>query len=150
VRTLADPKMECAAPARPGSIRRRTGSPARGRTGLKPGGEEGTYFQNFEVTTGVEVGEPCGIEVGGKRYSARRRLPAGRILQQRHLTAPVVFAGYGITAPGYDYDDYKGWMRTTRSCWCSPTSRGDGLHQPLRGQHQYAAPELRTKAIQRP
>ena len=24
------------------------------------------------------------------------------------LRAPVVFAGYGITAPGYDYDDYAG------------------------------------------
>src|SRR5439155_19119352 len=31
------------------------------RLGLKPGGEEGGYFQPFEVTTGVEVGESCAL-----------------------------------------------------------------------------------------
>ena len=34
--------------------------------GLRPGGDDGTWYQPFEVTTGVAVGEPCEIVVGDK------------------------------------------------------------------------------------
>jgi len=31
--------------------------------------------------------------------------------------APVVFVGYGITAPEYGWDDYKTWTFAARSWW---------------------------------
>src|SRR5262249_39884171 len=64
------------------------------------------------------------------------------------VTAPVVFAGYGITAPGYDYDDYAGidvhdklvLVMTNEPGEMDSTSRFDGsVNTP------YA--DLRTKAI---
>ncbi|MGH7730539.1 MAG: M28 family peptidase, partial [Candidatus Eiseniibacteriota bacterium] len=76
--------------------------------GLRPGGDDGTYFQRFEVTTGVEVGEPCAIAVGAKRFPAGDDFQPLGFSSNGTLTAPVVFAGYGITAPGFDYDDYAG------------------------------------------
>ena len=76
--------------------------------GLKPGGDDGTYFQRFEVTTGVAVGEPCAIAVGEKRFPVGDHFQPLGFSNNGTLTAPVVFAGYGITAPGFDYDDYAG------------------------------------------
>src|SRR5439155_825544 len=48
------------------------------RLGLKPGGEEGGYFQPFDGTTGVEAGKPCAfgaLVVNGPRYHAGEPLP---------------------------------------------------------------------------
>src|SRR5436309_15397928 len=79
--------------------------------GLEPGGERASpfpddYFQPLEVTTGVEVGEPCAIEVRGRRFPAGDDFQPLGFSTNGVLVAPVVFAGYGITAPGSDYDDY--------------------------------------------
>ncbi len=76
--------------------------------GLKPAGEKGTWFQPMEVTTGVEVSTPCAIAVGGRRWDAGDAFQPLGFSTNGTLTAPVVFAGYGITAPGFDYDDYAG------------------------------------------
>jgi hypothetical protein len=76
--------------------------------GLVPAGEEGGWFQWIEVTTGVAVGEPCAIEIGSRRWEAGEHFQPIGFSTNGTLGAPVVFAGYGITAPGYDYDDYQG------------------------------------------
>ena len=76
--------------------------------GLRPGGEDGTYFQPFEVTTGVEVGEPCAVTAGGRGFPVGEAFQPLGFSSNGTLRASVVFAGYGITAPGYDYDDYAG------------------------------------------
>ncbi len=108
VRTLADPKWEGRGIGTAGIDSAANWIAGRFRVfGLQPAGDEG-YFQKFEVTTGVKVGDPCAIVAGGTTY------PVGDLFQplgfstNGTLTAPVVFVGYGITAPGYDYDDYAG------------------------------------------
>ena len=78
------------------------------RIGLLPGGDDGSYFQRFEVTTGVAVEEPCAIEVAGERFPVGTDFQPIGFSTNARLAAKVVFAGYGITAPGYDYDDYAG------------------------------------------
>ncbi|OGF17655.1 MAG: hypothetical protein A2W00_05155 [Candidatus Eisenbacteria bacterium RBG_16_71_46] len=78
------------------------------RLGLRPGGDGGAWFQSLEITTGVEVGEPCAIEAAGMRYPLGDDFQPIGFSTNGTLRAPVVFAGYGITAPGYDYDDYAG------------------------------------------
>jgi Zn-dependent M28 family amino/carboxypeptidase len=116
--------------------------------GLQPGGDDGTFFQKFDVTTGVEVGEPCAIEIGGRRFPLGDDFQPVGFSTNGTLRAPVVFAGYGITAPGYDYDDYAGidvhdklvLVLSNEPGEMDSTSRFDGnINTP----HA----ELRTKAI---
>lgn len=109
VRTLADPRFEGRGPGTAGldSARATIGAWMR-ELGLVPAGDDGTYDQWMEVTTGVTVGEPCRIEAGGRTAKAGDELQPLGFSTNGTLKAPVVFAGYGITAPGYDYDDYAG------------------------------------------
>ncbi|MBI1797430.1 MAG: M28 family peptidase [Candidatus Eisenbacteria bacterium] len=76
--------------------------------GLAPAGDGGTFFQRFDVTTGVAVATPCAVEVGGRAFPVGDAFQPLGFSTNGRLRAPVVFAGYGITAPGYDYDDYAG------------------------------------------
>ncbi|MFI5371554.1 MAG: M28 family peptidase, partial [Candidatus Eisenbacteria bacterium] len=115
--------------------------------GLRPGGDDG-YGQPFEVTIGVAVGDPCAVEVTGKKWDVGGDMQPLGFSTNARLRAPVVFAGYGITAPGYDYDDYAGLdardkivlVMTNEPGEMDSTSRFDGsVNTP------HAA--LRTKAI---
>jgi Zn-dependent M28 family amino/carboxypeptidase len=118
------------------------------RMGLRAGGEGGTYFQPLEVTTGVAVGEPCAIEIAGRRVEAGDEFMPLGFSTNGTLRAPVVFAGYGISAPGFDYDDYAGLdardkivlVLTNEPGEMDSTSRFDGS---VNTPHA----ELRTKAI---
>jgi hypothetical protein len=118
------------------------------RMGLEPGGDDGTYFQDMEVTTGVKVGDPCAVEVKGKRFPLGESVQPIGFSTNGTLEAPVVFAGYGITAPGYDYDDYAGLdahdkivlVMSNEPGEMDSTSRFDGS---VNTPHA----ELRTKAI---
>ena len=79
--------------------------------GLEPAGENGTYLQTFRVTTGQELGRhtvaflrtPDGVRTleYGKDFEPLSLSVSGEV------EAPVTFAGYGVTAPEHDYDDYK-------------------------------------------
>ncbi len=71
-----------------------------------------SYFQAFSVTTLAKLGS-------GNRLSFTLDGQASHLKPQQDfapfnfssrgaLTHPVVFAGYGITAPEYGYDDYAG------------------------------------------
>ena len=118
------------------------------RMGLQPGGDDGTYFQDMEVTTGVKVGDPCAVEVKGKRFALGESMQPIGFSTNGTLEAPVVFAGYGITAPGFDYDDYAGLdvhdkvvlVMSNEPGEMDSTSRFDGS---VNTPHS----ELRTKAI---
>ena len=46
------------------------------------------------------------LELGERRFASPDF--TGGYRNDVDLTAPLVFAGYGITAPGLDYDDYRG------------------------------------------
>ncbi|MGH7742374.1 MAG: M28 family peptidase, partial [Candidatus Eiseniibacteriota bacterium] len=116
--------------------------------GLLPGGDQGTYFQSFEVTTGVTVGEPGGIHAAGLEIMVGDEFQPLGFSTNGTVREPVVFAGYGITAPGYDYDDYAGLdardklvlVMTNEPGEMDSTSKFDGnVNTP------YA--DLRTKAI---
>ena len=72
----------------------------------------GGYFQDFDVTTSARLGSHNSLvyEDGGRKHTLKAQqdyVPlnlsaAGRVSGQ------VVFAGFGITAPEYNYDDYAG------------------------------------------
>jgi hypothetical protein len=88
---------------------------ARGfsQAGLKPAGDNGTYFQNFLVSGGARIEKPAtlvftdslGLTIPLKtdeQFTVQRSSGAGTV------DAGIVFAGYGITSPKLGYDDYAG------------------------------------------
>jgi hypothetical protein len=85
VKWLADPAREGRGVGTAGLDSSAAYLAARMRTlGLEPGGDAPGYLQKFEVTTGA--GADCAVRARGERQvvRARRRVPAGRLLDQRH------------------------------------------------------------------
>ncbi len=81
------------------------------KLGLKPGNPDGTFIQKVPLV-GV-TSRPKGVFVsrGGK---LELRFPEDSVAVSRHLDPTVtvsgsdmVFVGYGVVAPEYDWDDYK-------------------------------------------
>ncbi len=81
--------------------------------GLQPGGDDGTYFQIVPLSTTQQSG-PAAISVsvpdGWTRTLERGRdilvasdRPVDRITLEN---APLVFVGYGVTAPEHGWDDF--------------------------------------------
>jgi hypothetical protein len=77
--------------------------------GLKPGGDKGGYRQNFSVQVGATVKQPSDLVLGGGSPLVLDRdwTPLG-LSANGVAEAPLVFAGYGISAKEHDYDDYLG------------------------------------------
>jgi Zn-dependent M28 family amino/carboxypeptidase len=82
--------------------------------GLKPAGDNGTYLQKVPmvgITPSPETtfsvvpakGAPMNLKVLDDYVSYDQTQQA-----QSDIDAPIVFVGYGIDAPEYNWDDYKG------------------------------------------
>jgi len=83
--------------------------------GLEPAGDDGTYFQNLEATVGVGFGDENTLSLNGleemeeiQHLALNEDYVPFAFSESGTVDAPLVFAGYGITAPEYDYDDYQG------------------------------------------
>jgi Zn-dependent M28 family amino/carboxypeptidase len=83
--------------------------------GLKPAGENGTYFQNVPmvgVKTSADTtftlvpdnGESLPLKILDDFVTTNEQQTASV-----DIDAPIVFVGYGIAAPEYQWDDYKGY-----------------------------------------
>jgi Zn-dependent M28 family amino/carboxypeptidase len=83
--------------------------------GLHPAGENGTYFQNVPMvgvktlpgTTfalAVKNGAPLDLKELDDYVTANELQT-----ESADIDAPIVFVGYGITAPEFQWDDYKGY-----------------------------------------
>jgi len=77
--------------------------------GLVTGGDNNGYLQSFEVAVGVQVKAPSGLALGREPPLRLHEdwLPLG-LSSSGQVEAEAVFAGYGITAKDYGYDDYAG------------------------------------------
>ena len=84
--------------------------------GIMPGGDNSTYFQWFRQPYTV-VHDPGSLQLhlpqkDGttviKSYIAPAEYYPGMNSGKGEVTAEVVFAGYGVTAPELNYDDYRG------------------------------------------
>ena len=78
-------------------------------SGLRP--VDGSYFQTYTLNI-VNLGDTneLGIRTssGERSFSIKDDFTPFEMTANRQVRAPVVFAGYGITAPEYNYDDYAG------------------------------------------
>jgi len=73
---------------------------------------DGSYFQDFEVTTSARLGprNQLNYAIGHKKEKLKNQqdfIPLN-LSSAGKISGGVVFAGYGITAPEYNYDDYAG------------------------------------------
>ena len=80
--------------------------------GLKPVGTDNSYYQTFN-TLRTRLGESNTLVLMTPQGTAPYQLkndfvPLHVTANQKISDVPVIFAGYGITAPEYDYDDYNG------------------------------------------
>ena len=76
------------------------------RLGLKPAGEDGTFFQKFEITTGAEAGANNALQFAGRDLKIGDEFVPIAFSSSAAFEGPVVFAGFGITAADQKYDDY--------------------------------------------
>lgn len=79
------------------------------KAGLKPA-VEGSYLQPVPLIEyrSDRANSYVALERGGKETRWKFPEAYGAYKQDVDLTAPVVFAGFGITAPELGYDDYAG------------------------------------------
>lgn len=113
VKTLAAPEMEGRATGSPGMERAaRFIAGEFERVGLEPAGEDRSYFQAFDVVTGIRLGDGNRLRVlgreGAREYAVGRDFTPFSFSDSGEMQGEVVFAGYGISAPELSYDDYAG------------------------------------------
>ncbi|MGD2063111.1 MAG: M28 family peptidase [Nitrospirota bacterium] len=109
VRWLADPAREG---RQAGSIGAEEAAEYLARrfaeAGARPGAAGDSFFQTFEISTAVTLGDDNQLQAVGERALKLNRdyLPAS-FSSSGPLTGEVVFAGYGIRAPELRWDDYE-------------------------------------------
>jgi hypothetical protein len=91
-----------------------------GAAGLSPAGEDGDWFQPFQLTAGLRVADGNGLVIHANGQSVA--LSLGESYYPLAVTAsddssgysmdlngvPIVFAGYGLSSASANYDDYAG------------------------------------------
>jgi Zn-dependent M28 family amino/carboxypeptidase len=82
--------------------------------GLKPAGENGTYYQNVPMVS-VKTLPTTSFKLIPKNGDALTLKNLDEFVTNNEsqtetadFDAPIVFVGFGITAPEYNWDDYKG------------------------------------------
>jgi hypothetical protein len=80
--------------------------------GFAPGADDGTYFQAVPLLESTATAASMRLTING--VTTEIPLPdqaivgASAVRTAVDVSAPVVFAGFGVTAPEFNYDDYKG------------------------------------------
>jgi Zn-dependent M28 family amino/carboxypeptidase len=82
------------------------------KIGLKPGNPDGTWLQNVPLA-GIASKVTPDITVNGKKLAIedKKNFIAFSERYTPEVSVPssdIVFVGYGVVAPEYDWDDYKG------------------------------------------
>lgn len=80
--------------------------------GLEPAGDDGSWFQEFEFTSGVKAGENNSLTVNDATLKLDKDWrPLVFSKSGKFDSAEVVFAGYGIQAPASDkFEEYDSFV----------------------------------------
>jgi Zn-dependent M28 family amino/carboxypeptidase len=113
IKDLADDSMEGRGPGTPGEDKAIAYLQSQFKSlGLKPGNPDGSYLQNVDLI-GYTAHPTATLTAGGKNVALR--YPQDFIANSRHDrpetkvdNSDIVFVGYGVVAPEYGWDDYKG------------------------------------------
>ena len=113
IKDLAADSMEGRAPGTPGEEKAVAYLTQQfQKLGLQPGNPDGTYIQKVDLI-GYTAHPTASFTAKGKTVSLR--YPDDYIANSRHNrdstridSSDVIFVGYGVVAPEYQWDDYKG------------------------------------------
>jgi len=113
IEDLSADSMEGRAPGTPGEAKAIAYMQSQFKAiGLQPGNPDGTYLQNVDLI-GYKAHPTASFSAGGKTIALA--YPADFIANSRHDRketkvdkSDIVFVGYGVVAPEYGWDDYKG------------------------------------------
>ena len=81
--------------------------------GLKPAGDQGTYFHEVPMV-GVKTLDETSFNLASSAGTIKLKNLEDFVTNNEsqtetaYIDAPIVFVGYGINAPEYNWDDYKG------------------------------------------
>ena len=115
--------------------------------GLEPAFPEG-YLQGFEAPVGVVLRGENALSVGGKDLRLGADWQPFTFSDAGGAQAELVWAGYGITAPEFSYDDYAGLDAKGKVVLVAahfPRESDPG--SPFRSPRAYAYGEWRYKAM---
>jgi len=76
--------------------------------GLQTAGENGTYFQKFDITTGAQFGSKNTLQISGASKEKGKDFVTMPVSSSGSYEGPIVFAGYGMTSESQKWDDYAG------------------------------------------
>ena len=119
--------------------------------GLDPFGSDGTWYQPFDFTSGVALGERNELAVGDQISALNKDWrPLAFSANGDFQAAPIVFAGYGITAPATeDHDDYDSYVHLdVKDKWVMVLRFMPNDISPESRQHLSSHSSLRYKAMQ--
>ncbi len=113
IKDLSDDSTEGRAPGTPGEEKATAYMQRQfAALGLKPGNPDGSWFQNVDLI-GYTAAPVARIVAGGRPVVLK--FPDDYVATSRHDrpetkidNSDVVFVGYGVIAPEYGWDDYKG------------------------------------------
>ena len=112
IKTLSSDEFEGRAPGTPGeekTVNYLTGEFKK--LGLKPGNPDGTYVQNVPLA-GFTPQPTMSFNIGAKTFKIDEPDYLARSLRYvpdvKVENSDVVFVGYGVNAPEYGWDDFKG------------------------------------------
>lgn len=82
--------------------------------GLKPGAKDGSWYQPVTLSE-VRLEGPAGITITGKtgaktvwEHGTEAIVSPSQLETKTDISAPLVFAGFGLDAPKQGFDDYAG------------------------------------------
>tara|TARA_Y100000590_G_scaffold469742_1_gene659451 strand:- start:12280 stop:14088 length:1809 start_codon:yes stop_codon:yes gene_type:complete len=77
--------------------------------GIRPGGENGSFVQSFDIVDGIELGKHNEMVIGGDSLLPGEDYIPLSFSNNQKLTAPAVFAGYGFSAneKNLKWNDYE-------------------------------------------
>ncbi len=117
IETLSDDIFEGRAPGtQAGEASARWIAAEMARIGLKPGAEDGSYLQPVDMVELTLDAENSGLSVSKGDVQTDMILGTDAVIWSKRQTetplsfagSEMVFVGYGVVAPEYDWDDYAG------------------------------------------
>jgi len=112
--------------------------------GLEPAGENGGFRQRFEAVVEVERGPTAQLVLGGDELPADEFMTPG-FSANAAISAPVVFAGWGIDSEEHGIDDYDGIDAEGKIVLVRRFSPKDGAFEDEKVQRRLG--DLRYKAF---
>ncbi|HLG15187.1 MAG TPA: M28 family metallopeptidase [Blastocatellia bacterium] len=114
IKTLSSDEFEGRAPASPGEdLSINYIADQFKKLGVAPGNTDGTYFQKVPLV-GITTNQSAELKIkaGAKgmtlRFGDDFVARTMRVVDRTSFDADMVFVGYGVVAPEYKWDDYKG------------------------------------------